>query len=176
MKDLKLKEMLTMKKGLLKKRNKLNSELDIIREKKRVLHEELLSLKKDWKETLKNSNTIQKEIDNLSIYIKKKRADGKRGFRMSGLSINIREALDMKIIQFFGLEDESDISRIKIMKCIFNYIREHDLYKEGDKRFIALNYKNSKINDIVNLFGIKEDGDEFRIQRFRSYLETFIKI
>ena len=71
MKELKLKEMLTMKKGLLKKRNKLNSELDMIREKKRVLHEELLSLKKDWKETLKNSNTIQKEIDNLSIYIKK---------------------------------------------------------------------------------------------------------
>ena len=68
-------------------------------------------------------------------FILKKRADGKRGFRMSGLSINIRLALDMKIIQFFGLEDESDISRIKIMKCIFSYIREHDLYKEGDKRF-----------------------------------------
>ena len=173
---MKLKDMLTKKKGLLKKRNKLNKELDVIREKKRVLHEELLSLKKDWKKTLKNTNDIQEEIDNLSVYIKKKRADGKRGFRMSGLSINIREGLDKKIIQFFNLENDGEISRIKIMKCIFNYIREHNLYKEGDKRFITLDYKNSKVNDIVQLFGIKEEGCEFRIQRFRSYLETFIKI
>ena len=165
-----------MKKGLLKKRNKLNKDLDIIREKKRSLHEELMALKKDWKDTLKNSNAVQDEIDNLSMYIKKKRVEGKRGFRMSGLSINIREKLDTKIIEFFNLENETDISRIKVMKCIFNYIREHDLYKKGDKRFITLDYKNNKVVDLIKLFNLKEDGCKFRIQRFRSYLETYIKI
>tara|TARA_B100000085_G_scaffold248082_1_gene242887 strand:+ start:287 stop:817 length:531 start_codon:yes stop_codon:yes gene_type:complete len=176
MKELKLNEMITMKKGLLKERNKLKEELDNIREKKRIVHEELMSLKKDWKQTLQNSNKIQKEIDHLSKNIKKKRADGKRGFRMSGLSINIRKNLDNKIIKFFNLEGEGDISRIKVMKCIFNYIRIYNLYKEGDKRFISLDMNNDKIKEIIEVFGVKEDSNKFRIQRFRSYLENFITI
>ena len=176
MKELKLKDMLTMKKGLLKERNKINEELNNIREKKRIVHEELLSLKKEWKHTLINSNQVQKQIDDLSKQIKKRRADGKRGFRMSGLSINIRDSLDTKIINFFNLEDDENISRIKIMKCIFNYIRMHNLYKKGDKRFIDLDMNNNKIKELIEVFGIKEEANEFRIQRFRSYLESFIKI
>ena len=60
------------------------------------------------------------------------------------------------------------------MKSIFEYIRTHELYKDGDRRFIDLKSSSPYLKPIIDLFDMNIEGDAFRIQRFRSYLENFI--
>ena len=61
-----------------------------------------------------------------------------------------------------------------IMKSIFSYIRTHELYKEGDRRFIDLTSSNPRLQELTGIFNMTTEGEAFRIQRFRSYLENFI--
>lgn len=174
MKNIKLKDMITQKRTLLDAKRVLDTEINNIRVEKKKLHDELLALKGNWKLCLNKSKDLQLQIDTLSTDIKMKRANGKRGFRLSGLSIDIRNNLDTKIIDFFKLNKEEPISRILVMKSIFEYIRTHELYKDGDRRFIDLNSSSPYLKPIIDLFDMDIEGDAFRIQRFRSYLENFI--
>ncbi len=172
----KLKDMLILKKKLQKQKSVVNSEIDEIRIKKRLVHDELISLKSKWKIALNKSREIGKKLDDVSSNIKQKRKDGRRGFRMSGLSIDVSNVLDSSIHNFLKLPTDKPVSRIDIMKVIFTYIRENKLYLEGDKRYIDLNNKSSKLTELLNIFGIEKNCEKFRIQRFRSYLEKFINI
>ena len=173
----KLKDMLILKKQLQKQKNVVDTEIDKIRVKKRKVHDELMCLKSQWKTALSKSRDLGKKLDDVSNNIRKKRKDGRRGFRMSGLSIDISNALDQTICDFLNLSCDKSISRIDVMKAIFAYIRLHNLYLEGDKRYIDLTKNTEYLTKLLNTFGIDE-GDEkkFRIQRFRSYLERFVNI
>ena len=125
---------------------------------------------------LYSSKNLQTEIDDLSGYIKKKKANGKRGFRMSGLSINIKDKLDEKILNFFNLQNTELVSRVIIMKQIFQYIKDNNLYKDGDKRFVDTSKTSDKLDKLLEIFDINKGEKCFRIQKFRSYLEKFINI
>ena len=173
----KLKDMLILKKQLQKQKNVVDTEIDKIRVKKRKVHDELMCLKSQWKTALSKSRDLGKKLDDVSNNIRKKRKDGRRVFRMSGLSIDISNALDQTICNFLNLSCDKSISRIDVMKAIFAYIRLHNLYLEGDKRYIDLTKNTEYLTKLLNTFGIDE-GDEkkFRIQRFRSYLERFVNI
>ena len=135
-----------------------------------------MCLKSQWKTALNNSRDLGKRLDDISNNIRKKRKDGRRGFRMSGLSIDISGVLDPSICKFLNLSADKSISRIDVMKAIFAYIRSHDLYLEGDKRYIDLTKHNEYLDNLLNIFGIEDDDEKFRIQRFRSYLERFVNI
>lgn len=172
----KLKDMLILKKILQKQKNAVDSEIDKIRVKKRKVHDELMLLKSQWKTALNKSRDIGQKLDDVSNNIRKKRKDGRRGFRMSGLSIDISGVLDPTICEFLNLSVDKSISRIDVMKAVFAYIRLHDLYLEGDKRYIDLTNPTQPLEDLLNVFGIDDDGDKFRIQRFRSYIERFVNI
>ena len=172
----KLKDMLILKKLLQKQKNAVDTEINQIRVKKRKVHDELMLLKSQWKTALNKSRDIGQKLDDVSNNIRKKRKDGRRGFRMSGLSIDISGVLDPTICKFLNLSVDKSISRIDIMKAVFAYIRLHDLYLEGDKRYIDLTNPTQPLEDLLNVFGIDDDGDKFRIQRFRSYIERFVNI
>ena len=169
----KLKDIVGHKRTLLEKKRLLDEEIEDIRIKKK-LHQELIALKGNWKGCLKKAKDLQIETDEISTNIKLKKSNGKRGFRMSGLSIDIRENLDSKIINFFKLDVDKPISRIMIMKSIFNYIRTHELYKEGDRRFIDLTSSNPRLQELTGIFNMTTEGEAFRNTTFRSYLENFI--
>lgn len=173
----KLKDMLILKKQLQKQKNVVDTEIDKIRVKKRKVHDELMCLKSQWKTALSKSRDLGKKLDDVSNNIRKKRKDGRRGFRMSGLSIDISNALDQTICNFLNLSCDKSISRIDVMKAIFAYIRLHNLYLEGDKRYIDLTKNTEYLTKLLNTFGIDEGNEKkFRIQRFRSYLERFVNI
>ena len=173
---IKLKDMVTLKKKLLKDKRVLDKEIDALRVKKRKVHDELLSLKEEWKDRLQSSKKLQSKIDTLSSNIREKRANGKRGFRMSGLSIDISKQLDKNIINFFGINVDDGVSRVDIMKYIFSYIRKYDLYVDGDKRYICLKNRTEEVQKLLDIFSIETEDECFRIQRFRSYLEKHINI
>tara|TARA_B100000700_G_C14667055_1_gene679020 strand:+ start:180 stop:713 length:534 start_codon:yes stop_codon:yes gene_type:complete len=172
----KLKDMLILKKQLQKQKNVVDSEIDKIRIKKRMVHDELMCLKSQWKTALNKSRDLGKKLDDVSNNIRKKRKDGRRGFRMSGLSIDISGSLDPSICKFLNLSTDKSISRIDVMKAIFTYIREYELYLEGDKRYIDLTKETEYLDKLLNTFGIEKNEEKFRIQRFRSYLERFVNI
>lgn len=176
MKPTKLKDMLALKKKLLKDKHVLDKEIESIRDKKKMVHAELILLKNNWKDLLSSSKILQVELDDLTSDIKKKKEDGKRGFRMSGLSINIKDKLNEKILIFFNLQNNDKVSRVIIMKQIFKYIKDNNLYKDGDKRFVDFTKSSTKLDELLKLFDIEKKTECFRIQKFRSYLEKFINI
>ena len=173
----KLKDILQLKRQYIKEKNLIDNEIETIRDKKKFVQDELIELKHLWKLQLLKSKTIQKKIYSLSKYIKKKKQNGKRGFRMSGLSIDIRDKLDQSIIDFFSLDETEEISRVIIMKNLFHYIKTHNIYMENDKRFIDLQ-KGEHLDALLNLFQVDKTqyNNQMRIQKFRHYIEKILKV
>ena len=127
-----------------------------------------------WKINLTKSQDIDEKISEITNQPKEKKTKGKRGFRLSGLSIDIKNALNQKIIDFFNLHDSQVITRIMVMKKLFEYIENNNLHTKGDRRYLDL---EKNVDELLNVYQInKTDHDtKIRIQKFRFYLEKNIK-
>ena len=172
--NLKIKELKYLKKQLITEKNELKKNLETIRSEKKILQKKLDEMKVLWKTNLEKAQQLDIKILELNKKLKEKKFKGKRGFRLSGLSIDIKSKLDKNIIDFFNLSDEEKITRILVMKKLFNYIENNNLHIDGDKRYLDT---NKNVADLLNVYKINnEDYDnKIRIQKFRYYLEQNIK-
>ena len=170
----KIKDLKVTKKKLLKEKKEVAKTLEIIRDEKKALQKKIKIQKDLWKINLTKSQEIDDKISEISKLLKEKKTKGKRGFRLSGLSIDIKNALNQKIIDFFNLHDSKVITRIMVMKNLFEYIEKNNLHTEGDRRYLDL---EKNVDELLNVYQInKNDHDtKLRIQKFRFYLEKNIK-
>ena len=169
----KIKELKQQKRKLISRKNVLKKMINDIRKEKKELQKQLEEQKKMWKIALEESQIVEKQLSELSQKIKDKKTKGKRGFRMSGLSINIKEKLNKNLIEFYNLESLDNITRVIMMKQLFQYIESHDLYTENDRRYIDI---NKDVDELLNAYQINKDelDDNIRVQKFRFYLEQNI--
>ena len=172
--DLKIKELKKIKKNLLNEKKSLNTILENIRENKKSLQKQLSEQKKSWKDNLTKYQEIETKIVDISKILKDKKVKGKRGFKLSGLSIDIKNKLEPDIIEFFNLNTDDKITRIMVMKQLFNYIETNSLHIDGDKRYLDL---NKDVEDLLNIYKIDRNNhpdNKIRVQKFRFYLENKI--
>ena len=172
--DLKIKELKKIKKNLLNEKKSLNVILENIRENKKSLQKQLSEQRNLWKDNLTKFKDIENKILDNSKILKDKKVKGKRGFKLSGLSIDIKNNLESDIIEFFNLNTNDKITRIMVMKQLFNYIETNCLHIDGDKRYLDLNKDVENLLKIYNIDKNNHPDNKIRIQKFRFYLENKI--
>ena len=172
--DNKIKNLISFKKNYIQKKKSLTKEILEYKKQKNKLLEELKEINNKLKKSIEDKNILTIKINNLNIILKQKKKKGKRGKCLSGLTVNIKSRIPQNIQDFFNITEQPTITRVMMMKSIQQYITENNLYIENDKRYVSLENKPIKLDNLMNIMKVDINESKFRIQRFRTYIEKIL--
>ena len=115
--------------------------------------------------TVSSLKANMKNIDKLTARLMKEAAKSSKKKKVSnGLSGFEKPTLiSDELAAFFGKEKDTRMARTEVSKLIHEYVKSHDLQKEGNRRVIK---PDSKLQKLLGTDSSKEELTYFNLQKY----------